>query len=240
MKHRVLIPALSALALASLAACTDVTQTQETPDILGKDPLLSRALNDPLMVDPDLSWRSEANAVIGYRDGHPLPPFDASDAAANRAREAARVQLLENGPIPTLPAAGGSEGVSLATLSTADQMVEALGSRTDCIATMSESLRWADGLPPTSSIMPHGMAQQAAGVDQGTCVIRVVRYLTPVSEEDALEYHFAKADRARFRIERFATPEAQLRAERRDQIFTINTRKGPGGMTAVDVVHWRK
>lgn len=239
MIGRIRISVLIACLALPLAACAE--ETVEAPaEVLTKDPLLSRALNDPLMVDPDLSWRNEANAVMAYRDGHPLPPFDASDAAAIRANEVARVQLLENGPIPALPAAGSAEGVSLATFSTAGEIVEALGSRADCIPDLSEALSWADGLPPTSSIMPHGMAQQAAGVDQGSCVIRVVRYLTPVSQEDALEYHFAKADRARFRVERFAAPEAQLRAERRDQVFTINTREGPGGLTAVDVVHWRK
>lgn len=115
-----------------------------------------------------------------------------------------------------------------------------MGSREDCIDDLTDDITWSTGLPPTSSVMPHGMVRQAAGVDQGTCVIRVVRYLTPVASEDALEYHFAMADRARFRIERFAAPEAQLRAERRDQEIAVHVRPGPGGMTAVDVVHWRK
>ena len=47
------------------------------------------------MVDPDLAWRTEANAVVGFREGHPLPPIEARDDAANRAREAARIELLE-------------------------------------------------------------------------------------------------------------------------------------------------
>lgn len=224
----------------SLTACGG--DNDDVPaDAAVQDPLLSRALNDPLMVDPDLAWRNQANAVIAMRDGHPLPPLETSGDMTNRAIEAMRFELLENGQIPPLPAASTSEGSpSLANLETAAEIVQAVGSRTDCIAAMDGDLQWSANLPPTSAIMPHGMVQQAAGVDQGTCVIRVVRYLTPVGVEDALEYHFAKADRERFRIERFTAPESQIRAERRDQQLAVHVRKARGGMTAVDVVHWRK
>ncbi len=231
---------LFAVTAFTLVACGEEPIVEAEP-VLAQDPLLARALNDPLMVDPDLSWRNEANAVIAYRDGHPLPPFNAHAGAADRARDAARIELLENGPIPDLPAASGGEGnPSLAELTNAGDMVEAVGSRTDCIENLTGRLTWSTGLPPTSSIMPHGMVRQAAGVDEGTCVIRVVRYLTPVSREDALEYHFTKADRARFRIERFDAPEMQLRGERRDQVMAVHVRESTGGMTAVDVIHWRK
>jgi len=239
MHCRVLI-SLCAFSAFSLSGCGEEVVEAPTTQVLGQDPLLARALNDPLMVDPDLAWRNEANAVIAYRDGHPLPPFTASDGAAERARDAARAQLLENGPIPDLPDAVGEGGVSLAELTDAGAMMEAVGSRSDCIEKLTGRLTWSTGLPPTSSIMPHGMVRQAAGADEGTCVVRVVRYLTPVGREDALEYHFTKADRQRFRIERFDLPEMQLRAERRDQIIAVHVRDAAGGMTAVDVVHWRK
>lgn len=230
---------LAAAAVAMLSACSE--ESVEAPvDVLNQDPQLARALHDPLMVDPDLAWRTEANAIIALRDGHPLPPIEAREDAANRAREAARLELLENGQIPSLPGASGESGVSLASLVTAGEMVEAVGARTDCIERMDGALQWSAEMPPTSSIMPHGMVQQAAGVDAGTCVVRVVRYLTPVGIEDALEYHFTKVDRARFDIIRYEAPEAQLVAERRDQKLVVGAREGPGGMTAVDIIHWRK
>lgn len=240
MQTRVLASVCIALSGLFLSSCEE--EAVEVPvDVVAKDPLLAKALNDPLMVDPDLSWRNEANAAVAIRDGHPLPPFDASDAAISRARDAVRLELLDNGQIPAMPLPSNGEGKpSLANLTTADAMIEAVGSRTDCIDAMTDELSWSTGLPPWSSIMPHGMVQQAAGVDQGNCVVRVVRYLTPISIDDALEYHFAKADRARFRVERYSSPEAQIFAERRDQAMAFHVRKGPGGLTAVDIVHWRK
>jgi len=233
-------PVAALAAALTLSACgEDVTDA--SVDVLIQDPLLSQALNDPLMVDPDLAWRNEANAVIAFRDGHPLPLFEASEDFTARARDAARLELLEDGQIPAVPPASSGQGnASLAQLTDAASIIEAVGSRSDCIEDLDDDLMWSTALPPTSSIMPHGMVQQAAGVDQGTCVVRVVRYLTPVGIEDALEYHFVKADRARFRMERFDAPETQLRGERRDQELAVHVRAGPNGMTAVDVVHWRK
>lgn len=231
---------IAALALAAVTGCGD--ETVDAPvDVLTQDPQLARALHDPLMVDPDLAWRTEANAAIALRDGHPLPPFDAREDASNRAREAARLDLLENGQIPTVPGfASDGGGVSLATIATADEMVKAVGARTDCITQMDASLGWSTRMPPTSSVMPHGMVQQAAGADVGNCVVRVVRYLVPAAIEDVLEYHLTKVDRERFDITLYNAPEVQMVAERRDQKLAVHMRPGPGGMTAVDVVHWRK
>ena len=240
MKTRAIHAAALALGLTLVAGCGE--ERGEAPvEILTQDPQLARALHDPLMVDPDLAWRTEANAVIAFRDGHPLPPFEAREDSAERAREAARIELLANGQIPSVPAASSeSGGVALGTLATASAMVDAVGARSDCNARLDAGLIWSTRMPETSSVMPHGMVQQAAGVDEGTCVVRVVRYLTPASPADVLEYHFTKVDRARFDISIFNAPETQLVAERRDQKLTVNVRQGPGGMTAVDVVHWRK
>lgn len=240
MDIRALRISLAALALAAVSACGE--EPVDAPlDVLTQDPQLARALHDPLMVDPDLAWRTEANAAVTFRDGHPLPPFDAREDASNRAREASRLELLENGQIPTVPGfASDGSGVSLATIATADEMLRAVGGRTDCIGRMDASLEWSTRMPPTSSIMPHGMVQQAAGVDVGTCVVRVVRYLVPVAIEDVLEYHFTKVDRERFDITLYNAPEVQMVAERRDQKLAVHIRPGPGGMTAVDIVHWRK
>lgn len=235
--------ALPLLACAALAACGEQSGAPEdlASQVLTQDPLVARALGDPLMVDPDLAWRSEANAAISFRDGHPLPPFEARDDAVQRARDAARVELLKGGPVPALPAPGSEEGApALGALATAGEIVEAVGARKDCIERLDGRLGWSTRMPETSAIMPHGMVRQAAGVDTGNCVIRVVRYLAPVGIEEVLEYHFTMADRARFAITRFAKPEAQLRADRRDQAIAVHVRPAPGGMSEVDVIHWRK
>jgi len=78
----------------------------ETPDpfaAIAEDPVIARALHDPLMSDPDLASLNEANAAIGFPDSAALPVLAASSEDAQAAREALRLELLASGPIPDLP-----------------------------------------------------------------------------------------------------------------------------------------
>ncbi|WP_298302343.1 hypothetical protein [uncultured Erythrobacter sp.] len=228
------------LGLTALAACSDEQADQPySSAALAKDPVLARALNDPLMTDPDLASRNQSNAVIAFHDSHPLPPIGADEIAASRAREAARLELLSGGQVASLPLPqDNGDSVSLAGLNNAGDMVTAVGGRADCVESMDAGLLWSTQMPATSAIMPHGMVQQAAGVDTGQCVIRAVRYHTQVSVEDALEYHFTKASREGFSFEHFQGPEAQLRGEWRNEKMVVHGRAGPRGLTEIDVIHW--
>lgn len=231
---------LAPLALVLLAGCDE--EAKDAPEeVLTQDPQLARALNDPLMVDPDLSWRSEANAVLAIRDGHPLPLFDASAEASRRAREAMRLELLEDGQIAAMPPASSEASrFALGDAQSANAMVEEVGGRGDCADRLEDSLEWSTRMPAPSTLPPHSMVQQAAGIAAGECDMRIVRYLTPAGIDYVLEFHFANADRARFEIALYRQPEAQIFAERRDQVLVVAVRAGPGGMSAVDVIHWRK
>jgi hypothetical protein len=240
MTQRLFLSIASLAGIIVLASCSDAQMGESySSAALAKDPILARALNDPLMTDPDLASRNQSNAVIALHDSQPLPPFAASEDAASRAREAARLQLLNGGQVESLPVAIEDEGaVSLASFSNAGDVIEAVGSRTDCIESMDASLLWSTQMPATSAIMPHGMVQVAAGADTDRCVIRVVRYHTPVGVDDALEYHFNKATREGFDVELLKAPESQLRGEWRNEQLTVHARPGPRGLAEVDVIHW--
>ena len=228
------------LALSVLTACSE-TQDERAyaSSVLAQDPILARALNDPLMSDPDLASRNLSNAVIAFHDSQPLPPIGANEEAASRAREAVRLDLLTGGQVESLPAAiETDDAVSLASFTNAGDMIEAVGSRADCIESMDASLLWSTQMPATSAIMPHGMIQAAAGADSDRCVIRVVRYHTPVGVDDALEYHFNKAAREGFDVDHIKAPEAQLRGEWRNEQIAVHVRPGPRGLAEVDVIHW--
>lgn len=240
LSSRLAFCALISLTVSAIAACGDAGgDAPYASAVLTKDPVLARALNDPLMTDPDLASRNLSNAVIAFRDSHPLPPISADEEAASKAREAARLQLLTGGQVQLLPTPVADENaVSLAALSHAGDMIAAVGGRTDCIEDMDASLLWSTQMPETSAVMPHGMVQAAAGVDTDRCVVRVVRYHTPVEVENALEYHFNKASREGFAMKYMTAPEVQLRGEWRDERLTVHGRKGPRGLTEIDVIHW--
>lgn len=204
------------------------------------DPVMARALNDPLMSDPDLALRSEANAVVSFADAAPLPVLAATPQTTERAREAARSALRTGGAIPPLaPLTPGSGGSAWGDLDTAAAVLSAAGAPEACRSALRDGFAWAAGLPAPVVIMPHGMAERAAGADSPGCQARWVRYLTPASIEDALTFHHTLAQRAGFAMQRHAEPEAMLTARGgKGERLHIHARTAPGGMNAVDLVFW--
>jgi hypothetical protein len=212
-----LIPALAACGDPEAQAAADAAQ-------LAQDPVVARALHDPLMSDPDLASRNEANAVLGFADSSALPTFAATGVAAQAAREAARLELLEGGAIPVLPLPNSEpRGAALGPLARPADLIAALG---------------AAALPPVAAIMPHGMVIQAGGADTPTCGLRIIRYHTAAAPGDVLEYHHARAVRAGLRALRYTKPEAIIAATgARDESLVVHVRKAAGGLTAVDLLY---
>jgi len=52
---------------------------------LARDPVVARALHDPLMSDPDLASRNEANAILGQADSSRHSKARARIRATSRA-----------------------------------------------------------------------------------------------------------------------------------------------------------
>jgi hypothetical protein len=232
----------SVLGLA-LAAC-DRTGSQaavsRTAGDASLDPVIARALNDPLMSDPDLAMRSEANAVLSYADSVPLPVIEATSEAVRRAREAARTVLIEGGPIPPLsPLAAGPAGAAWDALEATTDILAAAGVPEACRAAVRDGFVWTARLDAPAAIMPHGMALRAAGSDTDGCRVRLVRYLTAASIEDALIFHDTLAQRAGFAIWRHVEPEVGLAAKGKPgEGLHLRARPAAGGMNAVDLVFW--
>ncbi len=229
---------ISMIGTAALGACNDQSQSVDVP--LTGDPVVARALNDPLMIDPDLAHRNEANAVLSIGFDHALPPFEASENGARLAREQARLILLDRGRLQDLPdLLSAATGRTLAEArGDAKAMADAFDISRECVGRLSEGYEWAARMPAISEIMPHGQVRQAAGVDNGDCDVRVVSYLTPASAEDTLEWHYNLAQQANLNIDLFAQPEVSMFAEKRGINTAVQTSAGPSGMTAVDVLYW--
>lgn len=226
-------------ALPILSACGGNDTGDQAPIVNETDPYIARALNDPLMVDPDLSYRNEANAAITIGYDHALPSFKGSDDAASRARETARLELLEDGPIRDLPLPQSGAGpASLAQAYGVQALLGAVEAPMECRKDISGSFSYAATLPAIVRIMPHGMVRVAAAVDQPACSLRIVRYVTPVEVDDALQYHFTVADRAKLSPTYYAEPEKSLFAERRGTYLRVFARETSGDLTAVNMVTW--
>lgn len=230
---------LACMCVLSLAACSAAPSEAPAPVVNEVDPYLARALNDPLMIDPDLSWRNEANAAITIGHDHALPSFKGSDGAASRARETARLELLESGPIPDLPAtATGGPGISLAAQFGVEAVLDAISAPAQCRKDIIGDFAVAQNMPDYAKVMPHGMVRVAAAVYQPRCELRLVRYITPVTVEDALQYHYTLATRSGFQPAYYLDPEASIEADRRGRFFKVFARPASGDLTAVDIITW--
>lgn len=210
----------------------------ETPEA---DPMVARALFDPLMVDPDLAYRNEVNAALTIGFDHALPTFEGSDQAARRAREVARLALIENGAIVQLPEFDGADaGRSLKhARGNAIAMSGVYGLPERCTNNLSEGYEWAADMPAVADIMPHGMVRQAAGLDVAVCEARLVTYLTPASESDVLEWHYNLARRADLDVSLFNQPELALWAKNRGLNVAVHVTDGGRSLTLVDIIYWR-
>ena len=223
-----------------LSSCADEHAAETEAVVNNVDPYLARALNDPLMVDPDLAYRNEANAAITIGYDHALPSFKRSEITESAARETARLALLEGGTIPDLPFPDGPGPVSLAESFGVEAVLEAVGAPSRCRREIAGDFAQAANMPEAAPIMPHGMVRVVASVEQPDCSLRLVRYVTPASIEDAMQYHYTVASRTGMEPEIYSEPEASLMADRRGTYLKVFARETSGNLTAVDVITWSR
>lgn len=224
-----------------LAACADeaAREEQTREALIARDPVMARALADPLMSDPDLASRNEANAALGFADSHALPVLAASAADIRAARDRMRLELLADGPIPNLPGAvkPGAGVTLLGPMASPEALLEAVGAPTTCASDLREDFALAASLPPLAMLPPQAMVVQAGGAETPGCTVRIIRYRIAASPEDVLQYHYAKARRAGLKSVRYAVPEDILRARGKgDQRLTVHARPAAHGLTAVDLI----
>lgn len=233
--------ALPLLLVASLAAGCAPSAGGKADDaaLIARDPVIARALNDPLMSDPDLASRNEANAAIGFADSTALPVLAASTEDAQAAREALRIELLESGTLPDLPPASERDGSApLGPMSGADALLKAVAAPGACAGRLREDFALAASLPQAAAIPPPAMVVQAGGAQAGECRIRIIRYLTAAPIDDVLQYHFVRASRAGLSPERFARPQDSIAARGKSgEALAVHLRRAPNGLTGVTLVY---
>lgn len=232
-------------------ACSGAPEQGAAPDtaLIGRDPVIARALHDPLMSDPDLASRNEANAALGSPDSHALPVLPASSADASAARAAMRLELLAAGPIPDLPSPPGEEEgeegkpppppiTPLGPMAPAADLLAALGAPASCAVQLKEDFALAATLPPVAALPPQGMVMQVGGADGAGCRIRIVRYVSTAPLIDVLQYHYARVSRAGLTGRRQAVPADMIIAEGKGgERLVVEARRAAHGMTGVTLLY---
>ncbi|WP_147270790.1 hypothetical protein [Alteripontixanthobacter maritimus] len=179
------MPAAAAL---MMAACNAEPETASPPP--DPDPATQAALNDQLMVDPDLVNQNEGNAALTGGASQALPAITfAADAQARARRKAS--ELAKSSATLELP---DDRFVKinmrpLGAMPVAGQRLASVMGDGSCDAPLSYAHQWSVELPDTLPIYPMAAVIEAAGGNGERCKARIVRAVAPVPREDVLAFY---------------------------------------------------
>jgi hypothetical protein len=222
--------------LLLLAACGEGEAPHAQPE---EDPAMVGALDDLLMVDPDLVGQNRASnaAILPDGDGS-IPVEDSSPEAIAAARADALALVggrgsMRQAPAPREAAGGLPSGARL----TAAALAAATGSSRDCADALTYTAAWAAKMPETFPVYPRGATQEAAGTDSGRCALRVVNFTTPVPLDEVIDFYFTRADKAGYSARHeIAGGETTLGGSKGAAGFFVHAARRDDGMTVAHLV----
>jgi hypothetical protein len=168
------------LALAACGGDSDNNLAEMDNSLMGNgaDPALTSALEDQILVDPNLVQQSHPNTARP-----PETPVQAQYPADGAGGNAGSGQTRQ------AAAAAGSAGPAAPSA---------------CGVPFVYGNEWANRLPPEFPAYPGGRVTEAAGSDRGDCRMRVVTFTTADPYNRVLEHYRSLADRAGISVEQQA------------------------------------
>lgn len=196
-----------------------------------RDPALTAALADQIMVDPALAQSSNDNVV------RPPTRPDAGAVAADTPRaDPTRGESLKTAPAaagdcPECKAAKGA--LTLGAL--AERQADA--GTAQCAAAVTYSAGWANRLPADLPLYPDARLSEAAGADRNGCALRVVSYATGAAADRVVDWYYTKVTSVGYSAEHKADGgEHVLGGTRGDAAYVVYATPRVGGGTDVDLV----
>ncbi|MEM1131958.1 MAG: hypothetical protein AAGH53_03385 [Pseudomonadota bacterium] len=229
-----------------LSACGVGSEAEEEIDA-ATDPAIAGALEEELLVDPDLVEQANRNNALDPQGANTGAVPAPKPADIKASREAAVKEFGSKGmmsaPEPKSVSAeecpgcdGDRTGVTLGAK--ADIQAGKRG-KAKCNAKIDYDAKWAARMPPEFPVYPKGNVTEAAGVDGDSCNLRAVTFTTGNSIKEVVDYYYTKAQRARYSAEYLIHEgEHTLGGVRKsdDAAYVIFLRKRGKDMTEVDIV----
>lgn len=247
---RLTLPLVIGLALAlPLAACgnessNDAAVAELDNKLVGKgsDPEMNAALNDRILVDPDLTDSANVNTVRGATK--PLSGAVPADSGydGDASIETLDSAKLMRAPKPTVVGAqdckncGEQRAVTLGALAADQGVTRGKGT---CDAKLQYGAGWANRMPPEFPVYPKGRVKEAGGVDGGICDIRVASFTTSAPMQAVLDYYYTRARKSGYNAEHQIRAGEHVLGGTRDNdggAYFITFNANPGGGTSVDIV----
>lgn len=214
-----------------LAGCGSAPDKADKPE---GDAAVSDALNDPVMVDPDLGGQNQSRAgmVGGGAASAEIPPLPRGPEAA--ATALAEATQLAGGEIRKAPPP--AKGADVAESVTAGQLAQRVPGG-NCASKVDYSAAWAAKLPEVLAIYPRGHVQEAAGTDKDGCALRVVNFVTPVGVSDVIDFYYTRLRAAGYDAEhRVEGKDDVLGGSKGAAVYLLYVRKRDDGLTEADLI----
>ncbi|URW74784.1 hypothetical protein M9980_09380 [Sphingomonas donggukensis] len=199
---RRILPALTALLLAACSAAQPVDTAADSLDQelaqsatgSGDDPMLAAALADPLMTDPGLAGRANADAIRP-----PAQPYSAAIPADDvAAAPAPDLGGLTAAPAPTRKdcpqCAVAGEAVTLAALAARQAAPHASA----CASQVRYAAGWANRLGRDVPLYINARVIEAAGVQTAQCRLRLASFTAAQPVQTMLDWYFTRTRAAGF------------------------------------------
>jgi hypothetical protein len=209
----------------------------------GSDPVMNAALDDRILVDPNLADSSNMTTVA-----EAVKPLNAAQPADNgyegstpSAADLADTKIMR-APAPKIVAAsdctgcGESRAVTLGGLAKDQGMAKSKGG---CNAKIQYGAAWATRMPAEFPVYPKGRVKEAAGTQGAPCNLRVVSFTTSAAMQDVVDYYYSRARRAGYTASyEIRAGEHMLGGTRAsdDGAYVVTFGRAPGGQTSVDLV----
>ncbi|MBK8373783.1 hypothetical protein [Sphingorhabdus sp.] len=245
-----LILSVAFAAPLALSACGSADGTGNDVEALdeklagkGSDPAMNAALEDRILVDPDLADSANSNMVKAPDkplDGS-TPSVDSADATLSSAEELDGAKTLR-APKPRVVAAdectdcGSNKGMTLEDLAAAQGVKRGKGT---CSAKMQYGASWANRMPPEFPIYPKALIKEASGVEGGVCDIRAASFNTSADLQTVVDYYYTRARRSGYSADYEVRGGEHVLGGVRDNdggAYVVFLNRNAGGGTSVDIV----
>jgi len=227
------------LVLAGCEKADDTAAQNEDAALLADaaDPAMKGALEDQILVDPDLVDKSNRNAVLAEGSDGSVPSAGVPKGQIAAVEKAAAAAIgprgLMNAPAPKKVAAEDCKDCNQGSTLGA-KAAQQTGA---CTGKLDYAMGWANRMPADFAVYPRANVKEAAGVDKGQCNIRVVNFTTPAAIKNVVNFYYTKARRGGYSAEyQLRGADHVLGGTKGDDAFVLFLKPMANGGTEVDIV----
>lgn len=237
--------ALMLLPMFALVACGGAAPAEKNLDSLDRelaegiavnaaDPVLEGALQDQIMVDPQLAQKANNDAVRPPSQPYSAP-IPSPDVAAAPEPPTGSVKTAP-APAKTCPQCDvRNDSLTLGAL--ARRQTDARTS--NCVGTMRYAAGWANRLPRDLPLYPGARVIEAAGSTAGRCAMRAVTFSTNQPIGTLVDWYYTQATNAGYSAEHQSDGDMHVIGGTRGKdggAYVLFLTERDGGGTNVDLI----